>query len=75
MGRGSFGKVYLVKKKDKPETPLALKVLSKDVDAKRNLLIKTQGIFIFSVYKFCVADRDILEKIDSPFIFKLHYAF
>ena len=46
VGRGSFGKVYLVKKKDKPEIPLALKVLSKDVVAKRNLLIKTQGILI-----------------------------
>ena len=48
VGRGSFGKVYLVKKKDKPETPLALKVLSKDVVAGRNLLIKTQG-----TYNFC----------------------
>ena len=77
VGRGSFGKVYLVKKKDKPEIPLALKVLSKDVDANRNLQIKTQGIFFsfYSVYKFCVAERDILEKIDSSFIFKLHYAF
>ena len=75
VGRGSFGKVYLVKKKDKPEIPLALKVLSKDVVAKRNLLIKTQGILIYNVYKFCVAERDILEKIDSPFIVKLHYAF
>jgi serine/threonine protein kinase len=41
VGRGSFGKVYMVKKKDKPELPLALKVLNKDVVAKRNLLIKT----------------------------------
>jgi serine/threonine protein kinase len=41
VGRGSFGKVYLVKKKDKPEIPLALKVLDKGVVAKRNLLIKT----------------------------------
>lgn len=24
---------------------------------------------------FCVAEREILEKIDSPFIVKLHYAF
>jgi serine/threonine protein kinase len=43
VGRGSFGKVYLVKKKDRMELPLALKVLSKDVVQKRNLLIKTQG--------------------------------
>lgn len=62
IGRGSFGKVYLVKKKD-TQVPLALKILQKDVVAKRNLLIKTQ------------AERDILEKIDSPFIVKLHYAF
>ena len=49
VGRGSFGKVYLVKKKDKPEIPLALKVLQKEVIAKRNLLIKTQGKLIKSL--------------------------
>ncbi len=27
IGRGSFGKVFLVKKKDRPDVPLALKVL------------------------------------------------
>jgi len=43
--------------------PLAMKVLNKDIVSKRNLLIKTQ------------AERDILEKINSPFIVKLHYAF
>jgi serum/glucocorticoid-regulated kinase 2 len=77
VGRGSFGKVYLVKKKDKPETPLALKVLSKDVVAGRNLLIKTQGTYNFCGLNsfLCLAERDILEKIDSPFIVKLHYAF
>jgi len=32
-----------VKKKDKPDQPLALKVLAKDVVSKRNLMIKTQG--------------------------------
>jgi serine/threonine protein kinase len=40
-----------------------MKKLRKEVVAKRNLFIKTQ------------AERDILEKIDSPFIAKLHYAF
>lgn len=63
VGRGSFGKVYLVKKTDRPDFPLAMKVLVKDVVSKRNLMIKTQ------------AERDILEKINSPFIVKLHYAF
>ena len=46
IGRGSFGKVYLVKKKDRLEQPLALKVLAKDVVYKRNLMIKTQGKLI-----------------------------
>lgn len=27
IGRGSFGKVYLVKKKDKPDLPLAMKTI------------------------------------------------
>lgn len=62
VGRGSFGKVMLVEKKNSGDV-YAMKILTKDVVAKRNLLIKTQ------------AERDILEKIDSPFIVKLHYAF
>ena len=62
VGRGSFGKVYLVKKTG-TDNYFALKKLRKDVVAQRNLFIKTQ------------AERDILEKIDSPFIVKLHYAF
>lgn len=41
IGRGSFGKVYLVKKKDRPELPLAMKTIAKDIVSKRNLLIKT----------------------------------
>ena len=62
IGRGSFGKVYLVRRNG-TENFYAMKKLKKDVVAKRNLLVKTQ------------AERDILEKIDSPFIVKLHYAF
>lgn len=42
IGRGSFGKVYLVRKKANGQV-YAMKVLAKDVVAKRNLLIKTQG--------------------------------
>lgn len=75
VGRGSFGKVYLVKKKDKPDQPLALKVLAKDVVSKRNLMIKTQGKSLMDYWPYMIAERDILEKINSPFIVKLHYAF
>ena len=45
VGRGSFGKVYMVKKKDRPTDVYAIKVLDKSVLKKRNLLIKTQGKF------------------------------
>ena len=42
IGRGSFGKVYLVKKNG-TDNYYAMKKLVKDVVAKRNLFIKTQG--------------------------------
>ena len=42
IGRGSFGKVYLVRKKDSGK-PYAMKILKKDQLIKKNLLIKTQG--------------------------------
>jgi len=41
IGRGSFGKVYMVKKKDKMDEVFAMKVLAKNVLNKKNLLIKT----------------------------------
>jgi len=44
IGRGSFGKVYLVRKKDNGN-PYAMKILKKDQLIKKNLLIKTQGKF------------------------------
>lgn len=42
IGRGSFGKVYLVRKKD-TGIPYAMKILKKDQLIKKNLLVKTQG--------------------------------
>ena len=42
IGRGSFGKVYMVKRNG-TENYYAMKKLKKDVVAKRNLFIKTQG--------------------------------
>ena len=63
IGRGSFGKVYMVHKKDDKNEILALKVLPKDVIYKSNLLIKTKS------------ERDVMANIKNPFIVRLHYAF
>ena len=46
VGRGSFGKVYLVKRNG-TENYYAMKKLKKEVVAKRNLFIKTQGKSIY----------------------------
>ena len=40
IGRGSFGKVYLVRH-NHSQTPYAMKILRKDQLIKKNLLVKT----------------------------------
>ena len=65
IGRGSFGKVYLVRKKtgsDKGQY-YALKELKKKSVIERNQVEHTK------------AERMIMEKISNPFLMKLHYAF
>jgi serine/threonine protein kinase len=62
IGKGSFGKVMEVKKKDTNET-FAMKEMSKEVIERENLL---EHIF---------AEKSILQKIDHPFVVQLHYAF
>lgn len=62
IGRGSFGKVYLVQKTDTKEF-FAMKVLKKEA-----ISTSAQRIHTF-------AERKILQNIDSPFVVKLHYAF
>jgi len=42
VGRGGFGKVYMVKKRSNAKT-YAMKVLSKDQISSRNLSVKTKG--------------------------------
>lgn len=74
IGRGSFGKVYMVMKRG-TENVYALKTLNKEVVAKRNLMIKTKGKLLTRWRHLLAAERMILEKIESPFIVKLHYAF
>ena len=62
LGRGSFGHVYLIEKKDTLEK-FALKVLDKEKIVRRRL------------ERYAFTERNILMKISHPFIVKLHYAF
>jgi len=62
IGKGSYGKVMLVKHKDEGGL-YAMKMLRKDHIVKRNQVEHTK------------AERNVLEKVDHPFIVKLVYAF
>ncbi len=72
VGRGTFGKVFLVRKRDTNQV-YAMKVLKKEQIASRNLRVKTKGNYFFEFIS--LAEREILEKIKNPFIVDLHYAF
>eukprot|EP00301_Raphidiophrys_heterophryoidea_P014864 c23335_g1_i1.p1 GENE.c23335_g1_i1~~c23335_g1_i1.p1 ORF type:complete len:383 (-),score=81.02 c23335_g1_i1:287-1324(-) len=62
LGRGSFGKVMMVKRKG-TEDIYAMKVLKKEAIVARNQVQHTKS------------ERNILQIIDHPNIVKLHYAF
>lgn len=62
VGKGSFGKVIQVRKKDSGRI-YAMKVLKKDQVIKRKQ------------YEHTMAERRILEEIDHPFIVSLRFAF
>ncbi|WCJ27858.1 protein-serine kinase 1 [Euphorbia peplus] len=62
VGQGAFGKVYQVRKKDTSEI-LAMKVVRKDRIVEKNHI------------EYMKAERDILTKIDHPFIVQLKYSF
>lgn len=63
IGRGSFGKVMLVTLKGDESKVYALKVLIKEAIIARNQVEHT------------IAEREILEMIDHPFLMKLYWAF
>jgi len=64
IGKGSYGKVMLVRHKDDPEeTVYAMKMLRKENVIKRNQVEHTK------------TERNVLEAVSHPFIVTLHYAF
>lgn len=62
IGTGSFGKVYLVQKKNSSHF-YALKSLSKEQIFKNNLT------------RYAMTERNVLRSISHPFIVKLRYSF
>ena len=62
IGRGSFGKVMMVRKKGDSKV-YAMKILRKAAIVERNQVEHTK------------AEREILEEADHPFLMKLHFAF
>ncbi|XVE80727.1 hypothetical protein DITRI_Ditri15bG0003700 [Diplodiscus trichospermus] len=62
VGQGAFGKVYQVRKKGTPEI-YAMKVMRKDKIMEKNHA------------EYMKAERDILTKVDNPFIVQLKYSF
>lgn len=62
VGKGSFGKVFQVRKKDTGNI-YAMKVLKKEQLLKRKQVAHTQ------------TERKVLEEIDNPFIVSLRFAF
>lgn len=62
IGKGTYGKVLLVKKNNSDEI-FAMKMLKKDYIARRNQVAHTR------------TERNILEKVNHPNVVKLRYAF
>mmetsp|Transcript_642 Transcript_642/g.1042 ORF Transcript_642/g.1042 Transcript_642/m.1042 type:complete len:354 (-) Transcript_642:1142-2203(-) len=62
IGKGTYGKVLLVKKTDTQQY-FAMKILKKSFIAHKNQIEHTK------------TERNILAKIKHPFIVKMHYAF
>ena len=62
IGRGKFGKVFLVRKKDNQRI-YAMKVIKK-------VNIKTEREKLNAI-----VEKAILQKISSPFIVRIHFAF
>ncbi|XP_057852311.1 serine/threonine-protein kinase AtPK2/AtPK19 [Cryptomeria japonica] len=63
VGQGAFGKVFQVRRKGTTDDIYAMKVMRKDKIIKGNHV------------DYMKAERDILTKVDHPFIVQLRYSF
>ena len=63
IGKGSFGKVFLVQRRDNKGTVFAMKVLKKDFLKRRRQIEHTR------------TERKVLGTVRHPFIVAMHFAF
>lgn len=73
IGRGSYGKVYLVSHLA-TEQVYAMKSIKKDLVIETDQADGIKGISL-KFLNFALAERDILLKFDHPFIMKLQFSF
>jgi len=63
IGKGSYGKVMLVRYREEEDSVFAMKMLRKENIVRRNQVEHTK------------TERNVLEAVSHPFIVSLHYAF
>ena len=63
LGKGGFGKVFLVIKKDEPDKPFAMKAIRKDIVIETDMM---------ESIKF---EKSVLEKAQHPFLMNCTYIF
>lgn len=71
IGKGSFGEVYLVEKKE-TKILYAMKVLHKSKIMRNNWIFQILGN---NLTKYALTERNVLSISNHPFIVKLNYAF
>jgi serine/threonine protein kinase len=71
IGKGSFGEVYLVQKKDMPKSLFAMKVLHKS----RIMSTTPYHIVEHNLTRYALTERNVLSVTSHPFIVKLRFAF
>ena len=75
IGKGSFGEVYLVEKKDSRKY-YAMKVLHKTkITSIKSLIMFLSKDLGHNLTRYALTERNVLSVTNHPFIVKLNFAF